>query len=349
MRRILAPVAVVIAAVLLMRAGHPRESVPLWPGARYTRQDRDRAIRRGLEFIYTQVATQPKYFYDWGHDLLTAFYNIAATSSDRELSRIAWNMGHERAREWLRLNRKLPDQLDSVWFTDLVFGMDSAERLGVSDPELRRKLTEAAAHFSAQDLWLFDPVVEAPPADIPRLCRKCGRQNVRGAKVCSHCNAPLQMRGRYDVFMDALITSYTGDIAGIRLGAPYAAVLKWAPAMRPYPSLGPTNEDEYYEGVYAATHLIYTYNHYSKFRVSSDCFPQEYQYLKSNLRIAAEQKDAETMGEYLDSLRVRNDPGRSAHPCRFRLPALLTEPGRQLGRPERPGSLRPLSPHMDGY
>jgi hypothetical protein len=112
------------------------------------------------------------------------------------------------------------------------------------------------------------------------------------------------MRGRYSVYQDALITTYSGEVAGIRLGAPYQQVLRWAPEMRPYPSLGPHNSEEYFEGVYAATHLVYTYNHYSQYRVSADCFPQELAYLKANLRKAAEQKDAETMGEYLDSLRA---------------------------------------------
>jgi len=304
MRRIFIVAGLAAAAVLLLNAGHPAPPVPLWPGARHTRQDRDRAIRRGLDFIYTQIATQPRYFDDWGHDLLSAFYNIAATSSDPEISRRARSMGFERAMEWRRLHPAVPDQAGSEEVADLVFGMDAAERLGVTHPALRLQLTQAATRFSAADFLWFDPAIEPPPSDIPKVCTRCNRQNARGATRCARCNAPLEMRGRYAIWQDALITSYSGDVAGIRLGAPYSTVLKWAPAMRPYPSLGPHNSEAYYEGVYAATHLVYTYNHYSQYRISTDCFPQEFVHLKANLQKAAEQKDAETMGEYLDSLRA---------------------------------------------
>ena len=60
MRRILAPLMLVAAAILLMSAGHLPPGAPLWAGANYTRQDRDRAVRRGLEFIYRQIAIQPR-------------------------------------------------------------------------------------------------------------------------------------------------------------------------------------------------------------------------------------------------------------------------------------------------
>jgi hypothetical protein len=213
-------------------------------------------------------------------------------------------MGFERALEWRRLHRTVPDHAGPDEVGDLISGMDAAERLGVSDPALRRQLEQAAARFTAVDYFFFDPAVEPPPSDIPKLCSKCYRQNARGATRCSRCNTPLEMRGRYAIYQDALITTYSGEVAGIRLGAPYQQVLRWAPAMRPYPSLGPSNSDQYFEGVYAATHLIYTYNHYSQYRVSPHCFSQELAHLKANLRKAAEQKDAETMGEYLDSLRA---------------------------------------------
>ncbi len=304
MRRLLASFLLCAAAVLLLATGRPSPPTPLWPGAGYTRQDRDRAIRRGLDFMYREIAVQPRYFDEWGHDLLSAFYNIAETSSDAELSRRARAMGFERALEWRRLHPSAPEHAGPDEISDLVFGLDAAERLGVSHPTLRRQLREAAARFTAADFLWFDPALEPPPADIPKVCPKCNGQNARGATRCKRCNTPLEMRGRYAIFQDALIVSYSGDVAGIRLGAPYAQVLRWAPSMRPYPAFQPHHSDEYYEGVYAATHLVYTYNHYSQYRLSPDCFPEEYAHLKANLRKAAEQKDAETMGEYLDSLRA---------------------------------------------
>ena len=44
--------------------------------------------------------------------------------------------------------------------------------------------------------------------------------------------------------------------------------------MRPYPARLPHNDDDYYAGVYTVTHLVYTYNDYSQFRLSPDCFPR---------------------------------------------------------------------------
>ena len=57
------------------------QAVPLWPGARYNTADRDRALERGLDFIY-RTASDPKVFADWGHDLLWCLYTISATAKD---------------------------------------------------------------------------------------------------------------------------------------------------------------------------------------------------------------------------------------------------------------------------
>ena len=102
MRRILASLALAAMAIALVGVRAPRQGTPLWPGAHHTREERDRAIRRGLNFIYDSIARNPAHFREYGHDLLSAFYNIAVTSQDRELRRMAWNMGHERAIEYRR-------------------------------------------------------------------------------------------------------------------------------------------------------------------------------------------------------------------------------------------------------
>jgi hypothetical protein len=290
-------------AAALVRTGNPgRGGTPLWPGARHTREERDRAVGRGLIFLCS-VARQRAVFEEWGHDLLSAFYNIAETSADRELGRTARAMGHERALEWRRLHPSAPADVDASGIGDLVFGLDAAERLGAPHPALRARLREAAARFGAVDYLLFDPALEPPPADTPEECGACGKQNARGATVCARCGARLAMRERYDLLQDALILTYTGDRAGITLGAHYADVLQWLPAMRPYPDKS-AGRHSYYAGVYSATHIVYTYNDYSQYRVSPDCFPQEFAHLKNNLRDAEETNDAETMGEYLDTLRA---------------------------------------------
>ena len=185
----------------------------------------------------------------------------------------------------------------------LVFGNDAAERLQVPDPRLRAQLRRAAARFSAVDFLGFDPAVEPPPADLPKDCSRCGRQNPRGARVCSGCGAKLEMYDPYDLYQDALIDTYSGDRTGITLGAHYGDVLKWLPAMRPWPLRQSGNNDHYYSGVYTITHLVYTSNDYSEFRLSPACFPAEFEHLKANLRQAVVERDPETMGEYLDSLR----------------------------------------------
>ena len=302
MRLVLASLGVVAAAIAVMLAGNPGRGTPLWPGARHTVEERDRAVMRGVEVMY-RFARQPDTFRDWGHDLLSAFYNIAVTSGNAELRRTAWSMGRERALEWRRLHRSVPPDSDPSEVTDLIFGTDTAERFGVPDPRLREELRRAAARFTVVDYLGFDPAVEPPPSDLPKPCGKCGRQNARGATVCRRCGAKLKIYNRYDLFQDALIDTFSCDQAGISLGARYRDVLRWLPAMRPWPVRKPSNDEDYYGGVYSITHVIYTYNQYSQFRVSRACFPDEFEHLRDNLQQAVVEQDPETMGEYLDTLR----------------------------------------------
>src|SRR5437588_102282 len=58
----------------------------LWPGARFTEQDRVRAIRRGLRFIY-RTALERDNFERYGSDYLWCFYTIGAGVSDRGVRR----------------------------------------------------------------------------------------------------------------------------------------------------------------------------------------------------------------------------------------------------------------------
>jgi hypothetical protein len=198
----------------------------------------------------------------------------------------------------------VPQDAGPFEVADLVFGHDPAERLGAPDAAMGAELRAAAAKFSAVDYLYFDPAKEPPPSDVPAECEKCGHQNARGATVCSRCNAKLEMRARYDLFQDALITAYTGDRAGIMLGARFADVIKWLPVMRPYPPRQPKHNYEYYSGVYTATHVVYTNNDYSQLMLPRDCFAPEMEHLRATLQHAVTDHDAETMGEYLDSLRA---------------------------------------------
>ena len=252
------------------------QAAPLWPGARYTSADRDRALERGLEFIY-RVASDPKVFAEWGHDLLWCLYTISDTAKDAKLRETARKMGRERAMEWRRIHAAVPAHIDADDLSDLVFGSDAADRLGARDPGFKQQIRKAARKFSAADFLLFDPVREPPPS------------------------APDQ--SGYDVWTDALITTYTGDIYGVMLGAHYRDVLQWIRVMRPYPARESIGAKGFYKVTYAITHVVYTLNDYNRYLLSPAWLPEEFQYLKTNLEAAVRMQDPETVGEFLDTLR----------------------------------------------
>jgi hypothetical protein len=277
------------------------EDHPLWPGARFTEVDRARATRRGLRFI-CDLARDPAVFRDFGGDLLWCLYSVGATSADPELCRMAWRAGIERTRAYRRLHPELPHGADADEIASLAFGSYAADKLGARDDRIREQIRAAVQRFSPQDFLAFDPRHEPPPSDVPRLCDRCGHQSPRGVHLCQKCGAALTMQSRYDIWYDALITAYTGEQYGVILGAPFAEVMRWASTMRPYPAR-PGNP-EFLNAVYAATHVVYTLDHYSQYRLSPRCLPDEFQFLKASLPEAIALKDPETMGEFLDSLRA---------------------------------------------
>ncbi len=264
--------------------------------------DRQQAIERGLHFIY-QTACDPKNFSTFGEDYLFCFYNIASTSRDPVLARTALEMGRERAGVWRRNNAELlaNPRADTIYST--AFGAYLAEKLGYPNPRLKQEIRQAAPRYSVVDYLKFDPRREPPPSDVPEDCRKCFRENPRGATRCGRCGAPLKFRSRYDVWFDALLTSYTGDRYGVTLGAPYAQVIRWLPAMRPYHSREESTDDEFFDTVYSITHVIYTMNDYSRRRLSPRKLPDEFAWLKANLKEAIAMQDPEALGEFLDTLR----------------------------------------------
>ena len=113
------------------------------------------------------------------------------------------------------------------------------------------------------------------------------------------------MLTRYAVWVDGLTRGYHGERYGIRLGAPFADVIKWMPAMRPYPTYEHDEDDpDFYWAIYAVTHVIYTLNDYSLYKLSPRDLPDDYAFLKTNLKHVVEMKDAESMGELLDCLKA---------------------------------------------
>ncbi|HMH43906.1 MAG TPA: hypothetical protein VK557_10520 [Pyrinomonadaceae bacterium] len=159
-----------------------------------------------------------------------------------------------------------------------------------------------ASKFTARDYFGFDPAEEPPPQDLPEECT-CETMNDRGRKTCVKCRKRLTMASRYTVWQDALVGSFTGDCYGVRLGTSYADVIKWLPTMRPYPNFVTKDDWGFYDATYAVTHLVYTLNRYSCYRLLPRWLSAEYWFLKQNLTKAIIMGDPEIMGEFLDSLK----------------------------------------------
>jgi hypothetical protein len=262
---------------------------------------REKAIRRGLAFIY-RTACNEENFDDYGHDYLGCFHCIESTSKDVNLSKLARRMGQERARHWRRQNAIVPPDADAEAIANLVFGTVAANHFGIHDPGLKPQIQKAAANFTAQDYFGFDPVTEPPCSDFPEPCQ-CGALHKRGRKTCSSCKKPLKMFTRYAIYIDALTRSYFAERLGVTLGARYSDVIKRLPEMRPYRGRENGKNPDFFDSIYAVTHVVYTLNGYSLYKLSPRWLPDEYEFLRTNLVEAIAMNDPETMGEFLDSLK----------------------------------------------
>lgn len=271
---------------------------------------RKQAIDRGVDFIY-QTACEPAYFREYGFDYLGCFAGLASTSKDRQLRKRALDLGRERALRWRRQNVRVPRKVEAADLTNLVSGSYAAHRLGLPNDQFKRELRKAAVSFTAAEYYDFDPATEPPPSDVPEEC-DCGASNPRGRIMCQICKKRLAMMTRYAVWRDALIRTYMGERYGVRLGAAYAEVIKWLPTMRPYPAFVDAEDMEFYDAVYAVTHVVYSLNGYGSYLLSPRWLPAEYSFLKRNLARAIVMNDPETMGEFLDTLKsfglAENDP-----------------------------------------
>ena len=274
---------------------------PLWSGASHTQHDRDAAIERGLKFI-GRIASNPQNFSRWGHDLIFCFYTISHTSKNARLRAMARSMAEHYARQW-RHDHPDPPTDDAEELFLFVTGADVADRTLGADAALRQRVRLAAQKFSVVDFLRFDPLHEAPPADVPELCSKCNYQNPRATIACQKCHTSLTFRNPYDLWLDSLLITHQGDIYGVKLGASYVDVLQWITTMRPYP---PPGEDQqaFDDVAYTVTHIIYTLNDYHTYRLSPAWLPQEFGYLKNYIRKAESYQDWELLGEFVDALRA---------------------------------------------
>lgn len=286
-----------------MLAGcRPDASAPLWPGSPYTEQDRSQAILRALGYI-EESATNRANFAEYGTDYLYCFHSIAVSARDSRLRAAAERMGRAAAVRWVRTHSTVSAEANADEIADLVFGWLAASQLGQDDARIKPQLRTAAARFTAGEYLLFDPAKEPPPSDIPEDCEHDSVSNARGSRICRKCGRPLKMRSKYSIWEDALITAYTGERYGIRLGAPYREVMQWLPSMRPYPDRRQTSHAVFLDTVYSITHVIYTLNDYGQYLLPAAPLSDEYSYLKRNLPEAIALHDPETMGEFLDSLK----------------------------------------------
>jgi len=284
----------------------PAPTRPLWPGARFTEAERRRAVMRGLRFIYRTSLIEEN-FEQYGSDYLWCFYTVAEATGDARLRAEARRMGLERARRWRQLHRTLPPWADAATIADHAFGGDAADSLGLPDAQLKEQVRRAAARLNARDFLLFDPLAEPPPRDVPDECDFDAARSPRGTNLCRLCRRPLKMRTPQDVWYDALITAYVGERYGVTLGASYADVLRWLPSLRPYRAADPAEKDGgpgFYDTVYALTHVVYTLNDYGLYALSPRLLAPEFEFLRANLREAVRQRDADMLGEFMDSLRA---------------------------------------------
>src|ERR1035437_4011771 len=234
---------------------------------------RQEAVLRGLRFIYRN-SLEGDNFEDWGGDYLWCFHCVASTSADARLRALAREMGATLALKWRGEQQALPELADAGEVGYYMSMIDVSSRLGIDNHGLGEHVRQGSHRFTARDYLGFDPVREAPPG---------------GA------------RSRYDVWCDALVLTYTGDGCGIPMGASYVDVLRWLPRMRPY---GGPADGEFRDMVLAITHLVYTLNDYNRYRLSPEWLPDEFEFLRENLKVPVAAGDAELLGEFVDCLRA---------------------------------------------
>lgn len=233
------------------------------------------AVRRGFDFLCSAIC-EPEAFEAYGFDYLFSLLT-SLNSRDRVVRRQVQEVGHALALQWVAQHPTVPPEADADTIAALVFGSLSARGFGVTD-SLKPALLAAAPNFAPADYCWFDPAIEPPPNDVHEECES-----------------------RYEAWLLAIIRSYIGERYGVKLGAPYADVLKWVPQMRPYPS--PDDETNYIWSIYAITHIVYTLNDYNSYCLDRRSLPDEFDVLRKSLDVFIEMDDPETVGEILDSLK----------------------------------------------
>jgi hypothetical protein len=272
------------------------------------------SIKRGLDFIY-RIANKTDGFDSYACLLICCFALVSATSRDATLRQLARSRAQKLAQRWSRLHPVVPLDATTDLVLDFILVRYALSRLGLRHVALNEQIRDAAKRFSVQDLLGFNPVSEPPANDLPYPC-DCGLKNQRGRTFCKQCRRRLEFQSRYRVWMRALASTYVSGRCGILFGARYLDVLKWLPTMRPYPVGADGNVELLRDAIYAVTHIVYTLNDYSTYRLSPRWLPREFAFLQANVASACERKDPEVLGELLDSLKAFGL--RASHPLIMR-------------------------------
>lgn len=267
-------------------------------------------IKRGLDFIY-RLAGTPDGFDSYGSLLICCFALVGATSRDSSLRQLARSRAQKLAQRWGRVHPRVPPDAAPDLVLNFILVRYALNRIGLRDAALNSQLLAAAKRFSAEDLLGFNPVTEPPPNDLSYRC-DCGLKNQRGRTFCKQCRRRLETQNRYRVWMGALAKTYVSGRCGILFGARYPDVLKWLPAMRPYPTGAGQDVEFLRDAIYAVTHIVYTLNDFGTYRLRPGWLPREFTFLKANVVPACERKDPEVLGELLDSLKAFGL--RASHP-----------------------------------
>jgi hypothetical protein len=64
------------------------------------------------------------------------------------------------------------------------------------------------------------------------------------------------------------------------------------------------SDEDFYDTVYAITHVVYTLNDYGVYLLSPELLPHEYNFLTANLIRGLTFEDPDMIGEFMDSLRA---------------------------------------------
>jgi hypothetical protein len=164
---------------------------------------------------------------------------------------------------------------------------------------MQKALRSAAGTFTVRDFLRFDPVREALPNSAPAACRACANT---ASRACTECRG--RMVSGHDLMSDVLIASYGADKYGVPIGASFPDVARLVPALRPYPAFTEARSQAFIDTAYLITHIVYTLNDYLTYRLRPEWLAAEFEFLKSHLPLVIAANDPETMGEFVDCLRI---------------------------------------------